>query len=327
MKDIHGRTIDRLRVSVTDRCDLRCVYCMPPEGIDLVRHDQVLSYDEIVDVVRFLIERGGLTRVRITGGEPLVRPALPVLVEKLSRLGLEDLALTTNAQLLAPKAKELKEAGLHRVNISLDTLREDRFRTLSRTGRLERTIAGIEAALAAGLRPVKLNTVLMKGFNDDEIVDLARFSMKRGIEHRFLELMEIGEARTSHGWRFLSMNDALERIEREFRLEELPRPPGSAALSFGLSNGDGPAGRVGFIAPVTRPFCDQCRRLRLSATGLLRGCLMNRGGVDLRPILRGGEETEEDREEHLFDALRKTVSMKPWTSDRNTGVGMHLLGG
>jgi len=327
MKDVHGRIIDRLRVSVTDRCDLRCVYCMPSEGIDLVRHDQVLSYDEITDVVRFLIEQGGLARVRITGGEPLVRPGLPVLVELLSRLGLEDLALTTNAQLLGPKAKDLKEAGLRRVNISLDTLRDDRFRTLTRTGRLERTIAGIDAALEAGLKPVKLNTVLIKGFNDDEINDLVRFSMKRGIEHRFLELMEIGEAQSSHGWRFLSMNDALERIGREFRLEELPRSVGSTSLSYGLSNGDGRGGRVGFIAPVTRPFCDQCRRLRLSATGLLRGCLMNRDGVDLRPILRGAAENSEARDERLRSALRKTVSMKPWTSDMNTGVGMHLLGG
>ncbi|RPJ49153.1 MAG: GTP 3',8-cyclase MoaA [Candidatus Latescibacterota bacterium] len=325
MKDTYGREIDCLRISTTDRCDLRCVYCMPARGARFVPHAELLAIDEIVEVVRFLAEHAGLRRVRITGGEPLVRPDLPDLVEKLAALPLEDLALTTNGQLLAPKAELLKSLGLRRVNISIDSLERERFRSVVRGGELDRTLDGIAAADAAGLRPIKLNVVLLKGMNEEEIVDLVRYGLEREVEVRFLELMSIGVAASFHEARFLSMDEALSALRRVYRLEELPRSPGATAVSFGVSNGNGLRGTLGFIAPVTRPFCTQCRRLRLSATGLLRGCLMNAGGVEIAPILRGSSAG--DRRAALAEALHRAILEKPWVSAMKTDVGMHTLGG
>lgn len=326
MKDGYGRVIDRLRISVTDRCDLRCVYCMPAKGVRFSPSADLLRFEEIEEVVRFLAEEAGLRRVRITGGEPLVRPGLVDLVGRLSRLGLEELAMTTNAQRLGPVAEELRRAGLTRVNISIDSLDGERFRRLGRAGDLARTVEGIDAALRAGLGPVKLNMVLLRGWNDDEIVDVVRFAAERDVEIRFLELMAIGEASPWHERRFVSMEEALGRLREVWRLEERPLSPGSTAVEYDLSNGNGFRGAVGFIAPVTRPFCSHCRRLRLAADGLLRGCLMNAGGVDLKPLLRGGEEGEE-REERLRTALRSAIAEKPWVSDMETGVRMNALGG
>ncbi|MFH1276873.1 MAG: GTP 3',8-cyclase MoaA [Candidatus Eisenbacteria bacterium] len=324
MKDGYGRVIDRLRVSVTDRCDLRCVYCMPARGARFSPSADLLSFDEIESVVRFLVEKAGLRRVRITGGEPLVRPGLVGLVGRLAGLGLEDLAMTTNAQLLAPVAEDLRKAGLARVNVSLDSLDGERFRRLGRAGEVARTIEGIDAAIRAGLRPVKLNMVLLRGWNDDEIVDVVRFAAERKVEVRFLELMAIGESSPWHEKRFLPMDEAVKRLREVWRLDETPLSPGSTSVTYDVSNGNGFRGAVGFIAPVTRPFCSHCRRLRLSADGLLRGCLMNPGGVDLMPVLRG-EGTE--REEGLRRALHRAIAEKPWVSDMETGVGMHALGG
>lgn len=324
MKDDFGRVIDRLRVSVTDRCDLRCVYCMPAAGLRFLPREDLLGFDEIEEVVGFLARRAGLRRVRITGGEPLVRPGVPSLVARLARLGLEDIAMTTNAQLLAASARELKEAGLSRVNISIDTLRPDRFRRLARAGDWERTVDGIDAALGAGLEPVKLNMVVMRGWNDDEIVDAARFAAERGVEIRFLELMSIGEAGPWHDERFMPMEEAVSRLRDVWRLEPSISEEGSTSVTYAMTNGNGFRGTVGFIAPVTRPFCAHCRRLRLSAGGALRGCLMTSGGVDLKPVLRGGGP---DREEALFRAVREAVLAKPWVSGMETGVRMHTLGG
>jgi cyclic pyranopterin phosphate synthase len=325
MKDGFGREIDSLRVSVTDRCDLRCVYCMPARGARFVPRDALLTVEEITDVVRFLAGHAGLRRVRITGGEPLVRPDLPDLIEKLAELPLEDLALTTNGQLLAPKARLLKRLGLRRVNISIDSLEQERFRHVVRGGDLEKTLAGVDAAAEAGLRPIKLNVVLLKGMNEEEIVELVRYGVEREIEVRFLELMAIGVASSFHKARFLSMDEALAGLRRVYRLEEIPRPPGSTSLSFGVSNGNGLRGTLGFIAPVSRLFCTQCRRLRLSATGTLRGCLMNAGGIEIAPILR--EASQGDRRAALADALRRAILEKPWVSGMKTNVGMHTLGG
>lgn len=325
MRDARGREITCLRLSVTDRCNLRCVYCMPPTGTRLVPKSELLTYDEIVRVVRFLVESSGLTRVRITGGEPLVRPDIPWLVERLAGLGLEEVTLTTNAQLLPRHAQTLKSAGLRRVNISIDSLKPDRFRKLTRASDHGRTLEGIEAALAAGLTPVKLNVVLMKGSNDDEVVDFVRFVMDRDLEVRFLELMSIGQAAPFHEERFVPMESAVESLDKVFRLSEMPRTSGSTSIRYAVSNGNGQRGLVGFIAPVTRPFCAECGRLRLGATGLLRGCLMSAEGIDLKVVLRGSKEGEVEK--GLRRAVWAAVCQKPWTSEMETREGMHMLGG
>ncbi|MFH1681393.1 MAG: GTP 3',8-cyclase MoaA [Candidatus Eisenbacteria bacterium] len=325
MRDPRGRTIDSLRVSVTDRCNLRCVYCMPAGSVSFAPGPEVLTVNEIEDVVGFLVENAGLHRVRITGGEPLLRPDLPRLVERLRRLDIRDLSLTTNGQLLAPRARSLKEAGIDRVNVSMDSLDAERFRRVRRGGEAAKTLAGIDAALREGLVPVKLNVVLLRGVNDGELVEFVSFGIDRGIEVRFLELMAIGEAVPIHADRFLSMDDALERLRRVFRVERIPRPDGSPSIPFAVSNGRGFRGTIGFIPPVSRPFCGACRRLRLSATGLLRGCLMNEGGADLAPIFR--EAPAGDRRGRLGEAFRRVVLEKPRMSGMRTGIGMRTLGG
>jgi cyclic pyranopterin phosphate synthase len=325
MKDPRGRTIDSLRLSVTERCNLRCAYCLPAGPVSFASEEELLTAEEIEEAVRFLVERAGLRRVRITGGEPLLREDLLDLVGRLRPLNLQDLSLTTNGQLLVSRARALRDAGLDRVNVSLDSLDPERFRNVRRGGDVKKTVEGIHAALDAGLVPIKVNVVLLKGTNDGEIVEFARFGMKRGIEVRFLELMAIGEAASTHEGRFLSMDEALGRLRASFRVEELPRPDGSPSIPFAVSDGNGLGGTIGFIAPVSRPFCNACRRLRLSATGLLRGCLMNAGGVALAPILQNG--AGDDRRRGLEEALRRAVDEKPWVSAMRTGVRMNTLGG
>lgn len=322
--DSYGRLIDRIRISVTDRCDLRCMYCMPVSVDNFTPEDQLLDYDEITEAVRFLRENAGLSRVRLTGGEPLLRPELHLLVEKLSRLDLDEIVLTTNGQLLRTHARKLREAGLKRVNVSVDSLDPARFREIRRGGELRKTLDGIDTALAEGLAPLKLNVVLMKGWNEEEAVSLVRFGLDRGVRVRFLELMSIGEAGPIFGDRFVGMDTVLDRLRGVFDLEEMPRVDGGTSLDFRIKGVEGEESVIGFVAPVTRPFCSRCGRLRLSASGVMRGCLMNAAGVDLKPILRGRAET---RSESLQEALIKVVRAKPELSDMESCVSMHELGG
>ena len=291
--DAHSRRIDYLRVSVTDRCNLRCVYCMPEEGINLVPMEDVLTYEEIRDVVRVAASMG-LRRVRLTGGEPLARIGLVDLVGMISGLpGIEEVALSTNGVALARQAESLAKAGLSRVNVSLDTLRPDRFRRITRGGRLEDVLEGIDTALDAGLTPVKLNVVVIKRLNDDEVVDFARSTLERDWQVRFIELMpftalENTGQQPARSSAFVS-NEAVRR-----RIEEALGP-----LAPESTDGNGPArycrlpaskGMIGFISPLTENgFCERCNRMRLTATGKLRPCLLTDHEVDLLPSLRGGE--------------------------------------
>ncbi len=322
--DKHGRVADRLRISLTDRCDLRCTYCMPLTGNHFAPDDKLLTNDEICRVARFLVERCGVSHIRLTGGEPLLRAGLVDLVAELASTAVQDLALTTNAQLLAGKATALRAAGLSRVNVSLDTLREDRFREMARAGELRRTLDGIEAALEAGLEPIKVNTVMMRGRNDDELVDIIRYCVDRGIEVRFLELMAIGESAACHEEMYISTEETLERFRKQFKLVPHDFVSGETSRRYSLSNGNGTIHPIGFISPVSGSFCDSCRRLRLSPTGMLRGCLMNCDGPNLRAILReGAENWEEQLEEIVFEAFKQ----KPWMSEMTTAVNMNRLGG
>jgi len=301
--DPHGRTVRDLRISVTDRCNLRCTYCMPEEGMHwLPRHD-LLTFEELERVARVCIERFGFTGIRLTGGEPTLRSHLPVLVEKLARLGdgTHDLALTTNGTTLPLLVADLAAAGLRRVTVSLDSLHAERFVALTRRDRLAQVLEGIAAALAAGLRPVKVNVVLVRGVNDDEIVDMARFGRDTGAQIRFIEWMPLGGG---HSWgadRVVPSREVVETLRSVWPLEPILR--GSApAASWRYLDG---AGEVGVVGSVTEPFCSACDRIRLTADGMLRACLFAHREADLRAVLRAGGDDDD-----LAATVRAEVATK-----------------
>lgn len=290
MQDLFQRKIDYLRISITDRCNLRCRYCMPETGVDLKTHDEILSLEEIYRLVKVAVSLG-FSKFRLTGGEPLVRKGLTNLIADMSKLeGVKDITLTTNGVLLAAQAKTLKEAGLNRVNISLDTLKEDRFRYITRVGDLKQVLAGIEAAIKYDLSPVKINVVAVKGFNDDEVLDFAKLTLDKPLHVRFIELMPIGESDGVVQEQSLSIDDINRIIFQAYE----PEP---ASLT-----GNGPAkylripgaiGTIGFIGALSNHFCHQCNRIRLTADGKLRPCLHKNLEYDLKEILRQGGSDEE----------------------------------
>jgi cyclic pyranopterin phosphate synthase len=303
ISDSFQRPINYLRISVTDRCNLRCVYCMPPQGISLMSHYDILSYEEIYTLAKVAAELG-ITKIRLTGGEPLVRAGVSDLVRLIAGIEtIDDISLTTNGTLLARYAAELKEAGLMRVNISLDTLKPERFRQITRCGELEDTLKGIEAAYEANLTPVKINMVVMAGINDDEIPDFARKTASDGWHVRFIEQMPvIDNAPLSP--EFFSVSDMRKRIEPLGKLEPWKVDVGNGpARYFRLP---GAAGTIGFITPVTEHFCYQCNRLRLTADGKLRLCLLNEDEIDLKEPLRSGASVAE-----LKTLMENAIARKP----------------
>ena len=303
--DRYQRLITYLRVSVTDRCNLRCVYCMPAEGVPLRRHEEILSYEDIERVVRAAAGMG-IRFVRLTGGEPLARKGLPDLVRMLRAISwLKELTMTTNGTLLAAQAQALAEAGLDRVNISLDTLRPERFRRITRLGELEDAWAGIRAAEEAGLVPLKLNTVVMRDLNDDEVAELARLTLGHPWHVRFIELMPLGSHVLWDEERYVPASEVRQRIEARLGpLSPAQRPAGNGpARTYRLQ---GSLGTVGLITPRSRHFCPSCNRLRLTADGCLRPCLLSDIEVDLRGPLRSGAGDEE-----LRGLIRSTVELKP----------------
>ena len=291
--DNFDRPISYLRVSVTDRCDLRCVYCMPAGGVTWRPHGEILHYEEIERVVRAAASLG-ISKVRLTGGEPLVRKGLVDLVAMIASIpGIDDLAMTTNGILLARHAEELKAAGLKRVNVSLDTLRPERFRTITRLGELSDTLEGIAAAKEAGLVPVKVNTVVIRGLNDDEVADFARLTHEPDWHVRFIEVMPVGDNTDWAGNGYVPMGEVRERIERELgELRPAKLGGGGPARYYRLP---GAQGAIGFISPVSQHFCYQCNRLRLTADGKLRPCLLSDSEIDLRTPLRQGATIEETK--------------------------------
>ena len=317
-----------LRISVTDRCDLRCVYCMPESGVPLVPMADVLTYEEIAVVARAALA-SGLRRFRLTGGEPLARRGLAALVEQLAALGPDDLALTTNGLRLAESAAELKAAGLRRVTISLDTLRRDRFETITRRRGFDRIFAGLDAARAAGLGPVKVNTVVIRGLNDDEVLDFVRFAEKERVEVRFIELMPTSglgsECKELGAWRpalFVKGEEVRARIVEAFGpLVRLPDADGVADVY--LLNG---RTRLGFITPLSEPFCRGCERMRLGPDGRLKLCLFDRGGVDLRRALRRDKAGPREVEDILRAALAAKATWERGDLERLTS-DMFRVGG
>ncbi len=293
--DVRSRPIDYLRISVTDRCNLRCIYCMPPEGVPLCSHSSILRYEEIETIVRVAVA-WGIRRVRLTGGEPLVRQGIVDLVDRLANVpGIVDLSMTTNGVLLSRYARLLARAGLDRINISLDTLLPERYRRISRLGRLEDVLSGIDAALEAGLAPTKINTVIMRGVNDDEVMAFAKKTVCEGWNVRFIELMPIGRNRILDGTWSAQLVTAAE-IRRAIEatcgpLEAVEAEAGGGPARYRRLRGA--RGILGFIAPTSEQFCDRCNRLRLTADGQLRPCLLSNVEIDVRtPLRQGGNPAE-----------------------------------
>ncbi len=316
MKDGHGRVIDYLRISLTDRCNFRCIYCMPEEGVCMMGHDEVLRIEEIEQIAR-VATRIGIRSVRLTGGEPLVRKGVVELVRALKSMpAIENISMTTNGVLLPQMAGELKEAGLSRVNISLDTLDAEQFKFITRVGKIESTLAGIDAALEAGFNPVKINAVTVRSLNQDFLA-FAKLSIDKPLHVRFIEYMPVGESTgadgTGWGKKDVVPSEELLQIINERAVAEglSPLEPldgnrspigWGPARYFGFP---GAKGTVGFISPLSRHFCSSCNRLRLTADGKLRPCLFSDREIDVRTALRDGGE------EAVYACFLQALNLKP----------------
>jgi cyclic pyranopterin phosphate synthase len=302
-KDKYGRVIDYLRISVTDRCNLRCIYCMPPEGIQLIEDTSLLSYEEISRVVG-VAARLGVRKVRITGGEPLVRKDLPFLIESISSIeGIEDISLTTNGMLLRRMAGPLASAGLNRVNVSLDSLQAERYRQITRGGDLYDVLDGIQEAKRVGLLPVKVNMIPMRGINDDEIGAFALLTKNTDLHVRFIECMPTSAGDLRNQELTIPTEEIKERASNIGALTPVTVRKQGPARYFRF---DGAPGVLGFISPVTHHFCGSCNRLRLTSDGKLRPCLFSETEIDVRSVLRSGAPDSE-----VERLLRFAVEVKP----------------
>jgi len=301
MRDTYQREINYLRISVTDRCNLRCRYCMPETGVELKPAGEILTLEEIARLVGVAAELG-VKKIRITGGEPLVRKGLPSLIAQIDEIpGIEEITLTTNGIFLARMAAELKNCGLDRVNISLDTLKPERFRYITRRGELNKVLEGIEQALKNGLTPVKLNVVVTRDFNLDEVVDFARLTTEYPLHVRFIELMPIGQ---SSGEGLVPSDEVKELISRVYLLQKEQGVPGNGPADYYQI--PGAPGSIGLITAMSHNFCEQCNRLRLTADGRLRPCLEKNLEFDVKDLLRAGGSDEEIRQVFL-----QAVASKP----------------
>ena len=301
--DGYGRVHRDLRISITDRCNFRCTYCMPEEGLDWLPRDELLSYEELTRIARICVERFGFDGIRLTGGEPTVRAHLPVLIRLLADLDV-DMAITTNGATLRLVAHDLAAAGLRRINISLDSLRRDRFEQITKRDELDRVLDGIDAAVEAGFDPVKLNVVVMRGVNDDEIVDFAAFGRDKGVQVRFIEFMPLDAQQAWTNDQVVTQAEIVERVGAAFPLEEVPESARGSAPAARWRYLDG-RGEFGVIPSVTQAFCESCDRVRLTAEGSLRHCLFATRELDLRTLLRGGA-TDDD----IAEAIRGEVGAK-----------------
>ncbi|MDH3205579.1 MAG: GTP 3',8-cyclase MoaA [Gemmatimonadota bacterium] len=302
MIDQFGRTVQYLRISVTDKCNLRCVYCMPMEGLPWLKREDLLSYEEIEQIVRVMAPMG-LERVRITGGEPLVRQDLPELVKLLAAVpGIRDLSLSTNAVLLADQADALKAAGIDRMNVSLDSLRPDRVDAIARRpGSYPKIMEGLDAAEEAGFAPIKVNVVLIKGQNDDEIRDFAEITRERPWHIRFIEMMPTGANLELSASQFVSCDQALKQVREISALEPVAGPFGNGPARY--YQFAGAPGTIGVITPMSHNYCDRCNRMRLTADGQLRPCLFGDIQTNLRDPLRAGAD--------LVPLIEETLRIKP----------------
>jgi cyclic pyranopterin phosphate synthase len=315
LRDNFSRVIDYLRISITDRCNLRCIYCMPDAGVLPIEHKEILSYEEILRVVRVAAALG-VKKVRITGGEPLARKNVTYLVASLREIpGIEDLTLTTNGVLLGKYAGELADAGLNRVNISLDSLRPERYREITRGGDIASVLKGIEAAEQAGLLPVKINMVPIRDLNDDEIEDFAGMTLRSSRQVRFIEFMPIGAGDLWNRERYISTDEIKMRVEKMGTLVAVKQRRDGPARYYRIGNAPGV---IGFISALTHHFCGDCNRLRITSDGKLRPCLFSETEIDLKPALRGGSPDEE-----IERLLRLAIEVKPEGHTINNRAEVH----
>ncbi|HSS92626.1 MAG TPA: GTP 3',8-cyclase MoaA [Candidatus Dormibacteraeota bacterium] len=304
LRDTYGRVADDLRISITDRCNFRCIYCMPAEGLKWLKRDDLLRFEEIGRLARLFVERYGVRTIRITGGEPLVRVKVEELVGMINDIDPTlDITMTTNGVLLREKAQRLKDAGLKRINISLDTLNMQRFHDIARSDAFGRVMDGIEASREAGLWPIKLNMVVMKGKNDDEVVDFARLARDKGYEVRFIEFMPLDGDNIWTNEQVVPSRRIQEQIEDLFPLVPVADPRPGPATRFKFA--DGTPGGVGFISSVSQAFCTTCNRIRLTAEGGLRTCLFSLQETPLRDLIRSGVS-----DDHLGRVIETAVWRK-----------------
>jgi len=315
-KDKFGRKINYLRISVTDRCNLRCIYCMPQEGIKLFPHEEILSYEEIIKVAK-ASRNIGIDTIRITGGEPLIRKNLPYLIEELKKIdGIQDIAITTNGILLKKMLPELISAGLKRVNISLDSLKKDKFFNITRQDALYDVLSGIEKSLETGLSPIKINMVVIKGLNDDEIIDFVRLTERKPLIVRFIEYMPWGSLEKWDEKKILSAKDIKAIIEQEYG-KILPANINSKGPSDNFYI-NGFQGFIGFITPLSEHFCGRCNRIRLTADGKLRLCLFSQQEIDIKSKIRAGSSIEE-----LANFIANSINQKPEKIDIANHIKNH----
>ncbi len=304
LRDSYGRAIRDLRISITDRCNFRCFYCMPKEAMEWQPKSEILSYEEIITLAEVFVSLG-VTKLRVTGGEPMLRRDLESLIERLAKIdGIEDLAMTTNAHFLRGRAEGLKNAGLQRLTVSLDSLTKERFTLLTGRNELDRVIDGIDAALEAGLDPVKVNSVVIRGINDDQVVSFAGFAREKGVQVRFIEFMPLDNGKVWRREMVVPGDELRRKIDEVYPLERV--------VSGNLSEtarrwrfADGAPGEVGFINPVTQPFCGHCSRIRLTADGMIRTCLFSTVEHNIKGLLRSGASRNQ-----LVDFIAATIEKK-----------------
>ncbi|MEQ8169032.1 MAG: GTP 3',8-cyclase MoaA [Candidatus Eremiobacterota bacterium] len=318
MIDKWKRQINYLRISITDRCNLRCIYCMPPEGIVKKNRKDILSYEEIKEIASICVEDFGIRKIRLTGGEPLVRPDMEKLVFLLRSIDkLEELTLTTNGILLPEKAKLLKEAGIKRLNISLDTLNREKFRRITGRDELKQVLAGIDRALNTGFFPVKINTVLMKGINDDEVSSIVNFCLERNLEIRFIEFMNMG---TNIYYPFyISTSEIKKILEREFSFTAMTQR--SHIAEEYIIRRHNKETITGFISPVSHMFCNFCNRIRMNSTGDILPCLMDSKSYNLKDFLTNNNK------ELLKNTIKKAIMEKPFHHTGRGNISMYSIGG
>ena len=304
LKDSYGRAIRDLRISITDRCNFRCFYCMPQEAMEWKPKPEILTYEEIIRLAEVFVSLG-INKLRVTGGEPMLRRDLESLIERLARIeGVEDLAMTTNAHFLRGRAKAMKDAGLNRITISLDSLTPDRFALLTGRNELTQVLDGIDAAIEAGLSPVKINSVAMRGINDDQAVDFARFAREKGVHVRFIEFMPLDNGKVWRREMVVPGEELRRRIDAVYPLERV-KSENLSETARRWRFADGAPGEVGFINPVTQPFCGHCSRIRLTADGMIRTCLFSAVEHNIKQLLRDGASRDE-----LIDFIAAVVEKK-----------------
>jgi len=306
-----GREISYLRVSITDRCNYRCIYCKPEEQFEFIPHEEILRYEEIVEIIEEAVNLG-VSKVRITGGEPLARKGVIDFIKKLREIKkLEDISLTTNGFFLSEYAERLKDAGLNRVNISLDSLQEEKYKKITRGGSLETALKGIDSALKAGLLPIKINTVLIRGINDDEVEDFVRLTLERPLNIRFIELMPSGEKlKDNYNDKFISVLEIKESLAEKYSFRPIAINSGNGPAKYYQIKGG--QGTVGFITALSQHFCETCNRIRLTSEGKLRPCLFSNKEVDIKQAIRNTKTDDKIiRSKIIRDNIRKAINIKP----------------